>query len=236
MEVMRVSEEPGTSEAKNVEIGAASTVSLQVYGELVLRQGPAPSLRIVGDPELVAKAQAEVRGDTLELTLGRDWMDRLASGLAMLGNRTLRYEVTLPALRRIEVAGRGRLDLDGLDGEALTVRVSGLADGTLRGLTLSSLEVEIAGRAELTLAGRVHSERLRVSGSAQLDAWGLSAERAEVRISGHGEVGLAVAGRLEARITGYGTVTYDGDPVVDQTVSGGGAVRRGARPDGAQNR
>jgi len=219
-----------------VEIGAASIVSLQVYGDLVLRQGPAPALRIVGDPELVAKAQAEVRGETLELTLGRDWVDRLASGLAMLGNRTLRYEVTLPMLRRIEIAGRGRLDLDGLDADALTVRVSGLADGTLTGLALASLEVEIAGRAELTLAGRVDDERLRVSGSAQLDAWDLRAQRAEVRISGHGEVGLAVAGRLEARITGYGNVTYDGDPEVDQAVSGGGAVRRGERPADAQNR
>lgn len=246
MEVMGVSEDSGsrdgtttdgtTTDVKTVEIGAASAVSLQVYGELVLRQGPAPKLRIVGDPELVAKAQAEVRGETLELTLGRDWVDRLASGLAMLGNRPLRYEVTLPALRRIEVAGRGRFDLDGLDAEALTVRVSGLADGTLTGLTLSTLEVEIAGRAELTLAGRVAHERLRVSGSAQLDAWDLRAERAEVRISGHGEVGLAVAGQLEARITGYGNVTYDGDPEVDQTVSGGGAVRRGQRPADAQNR
>jgi len=231
-----VSEDSGTTDAKTVQIGAASTVSLQVYGDLVLRQGPAPSLRIVGDPELVAKAQAEVRGETLELTLGRDWVDRLASGLAMLGNRPLRYEVTLPALRRIEVAGRGRLDLDGLEAEALTLRVSGLADGTLAGLALASLEVEIAGRAELTLSGRAAHERVRVSGSAQLDAWNLRAQRAEVRISGHGEVGLAVSERLEARIAGYGNVTYDGDPEVDQTVSGGGAVRRGQRPEDAQNR
>ena len=231
-----MSEDSGTTDVKAVEIGAASTVSLQVYGDLVLRQGPSPSLRIVGDPELVAKAQAEVRGETLELTLGRDWVDRLASGLAMLGNRPLRYEVTLPALRRIEVAGRGRLDLDGLEAEALTLRVSGLADGTLAGLALASLEVEIAGRAELTFSGRAAHERLRVSGSAQLDAWDVQADRAEVRISGHGEVGLAVSERLEARIAGYGNVTYDGDPEVDQTVSGGGAVRRGQRPEDAQNR
>lgn len=215
-----------TETTKTVEIGAASAVTLQVYGELVLRQGPDPGLRIVGDPELVAKAHAESRGDAVELTLGRDWIERLASGFAMLGNRTLRYELTLPSLRRLEVAGRGRLDLEGLESESLAVKVSGLADGSLRGLALGALDVEVAGRAELTLAGRAGRQRLRISGSAELDAFELAGEEAEVRISGHGEVNVAVARDLTARIAGYGHVTYDGDPTVDQSVSGGGSVRR----------
>lgn len=221
-----------TSEtAKTVEIGAATAVTLQVYGELVLRQGSQPQLRIVGDPELVAKAHAESRGDTVELTLGRDWIERIASGFAMLGNRTLRYELTLPSLRRLEVAGRGRLDLEGLEAESLVVKVSGLADGTLRGLALDELDVEVAGRAELTLAGQVARQRLRISGSAELDAFELASDEAEVRISGHGEANVAVARSLHARIAGYGHISYDGDPTVDQSVSGGGSVRRRAAAD-----
>jgi hypothetical protein len=212
--------------ATTVEIGTVHAVTLQVYGELVLRQGPEPSLRISGDPELVAKASAETRGDTLELTLGRDWVERVASGFAMLGNRPLRYELTLPALRRLEVAGRGRLDLDGLDVGALTVKVSGLADGALRGLALEALDVEIAGRAELDVAGRAERLKVRISGSAELNAFELASDEADVRISGHGEAEVAVARALHARIAGYGHVTYVGDPTVDQAVSGGGSVRR----------
>jgi hypothetical protein len=212
--------------ATTVEIGPVHAVTLQVYGELVLRQGPEPSLRISGDPELVAKASAETRGDTLELTLGRDWVERVASGFAMLGNRPLRYELTLPALRRLEVAGRGRLDLDGLEVGALTVKVSGLADGALRGLALEALDVEIAGRAELDVAGRAERLKVRISGSAELDAFELACQEADVRISGHGEAEVAVARSLHARIAGYGHVTYVGDPTVDQAVSGGGSVRR----------
>lgn len=213
-------------DAKTVDIGPVTAVTLQVYGELVLRQGPEPTLRIVGDPELVAKAFAETRGDALELTLGRDWVERLASGFAMLGNRTLRYELTLPSLQRLEVAGRGRLDVEGLEATALTLKVSGLADGTLRGLALTSLDVEIAGRAELALAGRSERLRLRISGSGELDAFELASDEADVRISGHGEANVAVARSLAARIAGYGHVTYQGDPTVDQAVSGGGSVRR----------
>jgi hypothetical protein len=212
--------------AKTVEIGPVTAVTLQVYGELVLRQGPEPSLRISGDPELVAKAFAETRGEVLELTLGRDWVERLASGFAMLGNRTLRYELTLPSLERLEIAGRGRLDLDGLESTTLSVKVSGLADGALRGLALASLELEVAGRAELDLAGRAERLHLRISGSAELNAFELASDEVTVRISGHGEANVAAARSLEARIAGYGHVTYDGDPTVDQAVSGGGSVRR----------
>ena len=219
-----------TETAKSVEIGAATTVTLQVYGELTLRQGPSPELRIVGDPELVAKAHAESHGDTVELTLGRDWIERVASGFAILGNRPLRYELTLPSVRRLEIAGRGRLDVEGLEAESFVVKVTGLADGSLRGLALGELDVEIAGRAELTLAGRAGRQRLRVSGSAELDAFELASDEADVTISGHGEANVAVARALTARIAGYGHVTYDGDPTVDESVSGGGSVRRRDAP------
>jgi hypothetical protein len=212
--------------ATTVAIAPVHAVTLQVYGELVVRQGPEPSLRISGDPELVAKASAETRGDTLELTLGRDWVERVASGFAMLGNRPLRYELTVPALERLEVAGRGRLDLDGLEVGTLTVKVSGLADGALRGLAVEALDVEIAGRAELDLAGRAERLKVRISGSAELGAFELTSQEADVRISGHGEAEVAVVRSLHARIAGYGHVTYVGDPTVDQAVSGGGSVRR----------
>jgi hypothetical protein len=144
----------------------------------------------------------------------------------MLGNRPLRYELTLPEVHRVEVAGRGRLDLDGLDVGDLTLRVSGLADGALRGLALEALDVEIAGRAELTLTGRTERLKVRISGSAELEGFDLASQDAEVRISGHGEASVHAARSLWARIAGYGHVTYAGDPAVDQAVSGGGSVRR----------
>lgn len=211
---------------KEIDVSAAREVVLQVYGDLVLRQGDVPALHVEGDPDLVAKARAEARGDTLELTLGRDWVERLASGLAMLGNRPLRYVLTLPAVERLEVTGRGRLQVEALASPRFALRVTGLADGSIRGLDVEELDLEIAGRAELGLAGRARRGRVRVSGSGQLDAFALDSDSCAVRISGHGDVGVAVRDSLDVRIAGYGHVTYQGDPSVHQTVSGGGGVHR----------
>lgn len=221
---------------KQIEIGPAREVILQVYGDLELRQADAPSLVVEGDPDLVARARAETRGETLELTLGRDWLERLASGFAMLGNRPLRYVLALPTPERLEVTGRGRLRIEGLRLDRFVLRVAGLADGSLRGLDVGELDVEIAGRGELAFAGRATRERLRVSGSGQLTAYELDCERATVRIGGHGDVGLAVRETLDVRITGYGHVAYQGDPRVHQTISGGGGVhRRESVASGPQN-
>lgn len=211
---------------KEIEIGAAREVVLQVYGDLVLRQGAAPALSVEGDPDLVAKAFAEERGDALELTLGRDWVERLASGLAMLGNRPLRYVLTLPSPERLEVTGRGRLDVGGLTAPRFALRVTGLADGSLRELDVDDLEIEIAGRAELAFAGRARKQRVRISGSGQLTAFDLHSETTSVRISGHGDVGVRVRDTLDVKIAGYGHVAYAGDPVVHRSVSGGGGVER----------
>lgn len=221
---------------KVIEIEAAREVVLQVYGDLVLRQGDVPSLRVEGDPDLVARSRAESRGETLELTLGRDWVERLASGLAMLGNRPLRYVLTLPSPERLEVTGRGRLRVEGLRLPRFTLRVAGLADGTVHGLDVDELEIDIAGRGELSFEGRARRGRLRVSGSGSVTAYDLACDVATVRISGHGDVGLTVRDTLDVKISGYGHVTYGGDPKVHQTIAGGGGVhRRDAREAGPQN-
>lgn len=211
---------------KQIEVSAVREVVLQVYGDLVLRQGPTPSLDVEGDPDLVAKARAEVRGDSLELTMGRDWVERLASGFAMLGNRPLRYVLTLPSPERLEVTGRGRLQLEDLSLPRFMLRVTGLADGTVRGLDVDELDVEVAGRGELSFAGRAHRQRIRISGSGQHSAFDLESGSVAVRISGHGDVEVAVREVLDVKIAGYGHVTYTGDPQVHQSVSGGGGVQR----------
>lgn len=215
---------------KDIDVSAAREVVLQVYGDLVLRQGASPSLVVSGDPDLVAKARAEARGDSLELTLGRDWVERFASGFAMLGNRPLRYELVLPAPERVEVSGRGRLQIEGLALPRFALRVSGLGDGELRSLDVDELDVEVAGRGELTFSGRAQRQRVRISGSGRHAAFDLDSGQANVRISGHGDVAVTVRDTLDVRIAGYGNVTYAGDPQVHQTVSGGGGVvRRGAQ-------
>lgn len=219
---------------KEIPIEAAREIVLQVYGDLELSQADAPSLTVDGDPDLVARAQAAQRGGTLELTLGRDWLERLASGLAMLGNRPLRYRLALPSPERLEVTGRGRLRIEGPRLPRFALRVAGLADGGVRALDVDELDVEIAGRGELTFAGRAARQRVRISGSGQLTSYDLASEEATVRIGGHGEVGLRVRDSLDVRIAGYGHVTYAGDPKVHQTVSGGGGVhRRDATPSDA---
>lgn len=215
---------------KEIPIEAAREIALHVYGDLILARADTPSLRVEGDSELVEKAHARPRGDVLELTLGRDWMERLSSGLKILGNRTLRYRLALPDPTRVEISGRGRLHVDALHTDRFALRVNGLADGELRGLELNELDVEISGRGELALGGRATRQRLRISGSGHIDAQELTSDVTDVRISGHGDVRVHVRESLDVDLAGFGNVVYAGDPRVHQRVSGGGSVRRSDEP------
>ncbi len=219
--------------SRTFEPRAARSVALKVYGDLVIREGAEFRVQVSGEADLVDRAWAETRNGRLELGLGRDVVEWLSSGFAMLGNRPLRWELTVPDLERIEVAGRARLDVLGVRGPSLEVRVAGLADGSLLDLEVDRFVVDVAGRAELRAAGRCSVAEVRVSGSAEVDLSELEAKEAEIRVSGHAEVRTRVRDRLEVRITGYGHVEYEGDPTVDQRVSGGGGVRR--RNVAAQN-
>lgn len=216
---------------KEVPIEAAEEVVLSVYGDVTLRGGAeTPSLTIHGDPELVERADARQQGDRLELVFGRDWRERLSSGLKLLGNKPLHFDLALPDPRRVVLNGRGRLHVDGLHTKRFTVRINGLADAELRRLDLEELDVDVSGRGDVRATGRAARQDWRISGSARVRALELASEVARVRISGHGDVQLTVRDELEADVSGYGRVHYAGDPSVRQHVSGAGGVSRWEAP------
>lgn len=208
-------------------VGAFEEVELRFYGELWFSQGDDYALTVEGDPELVSRTHTRVEGSTLVLGFGRDWLERLRSGLQLLGNRPLRYRVRAPRLRGVAVSGRGRVRLDPLRAARLSLRVSGSGEVEANDLQVDELELEVSGRGEFLLGGRAELQRIVVSGSGAVRSEALRTRRTEVRISGHGDVRVAVDDELDVAVSGWGRVGYRGSPgVLRERVSGGGGVRR----------
>jgi hypothetical protein len=208
------------------DVAAFTAVELRYFGQVHLHRGDTCALEIEGDPDVVPKVRSEVRGSTLILEVGENWLDRLTSGLLLVANRPLTYSVTLPSLTSVAVSGSGDVTGSQWAGEALKIRVSGQADIGLTDLTYANLDLVVSGRAKVRLAGTATDATLAVSGSADVEAAGLASATAEVRIAGQGNVDVRVSERLSVRIAGLGRVRYHGDPKVKQVISGSGSVER----------
>jgi hypothetical protein len=208
------------------EVEAFDALELRYFGQVRLQRGDACSLEIEGDPDVVPKVRSSVRGGTLILEVGENWLDRLTSGLLLVAHRPLVYRVTLPELRSVAVSGSGEIRGAGWEGETLKVRVSGQAEVRLTELDLTSLDVVVSGRGKLRFSGRVQGAHYSLSGSADVDARELASARSEVKIAGQGDVDLQASERLDVRIAGLGRVRYVGDPKVKQVISGAGSVEQ----------
>jgi hypothetical protein len=175
-------------------VGKFTAVSLSGIGRLLIERGEAESLTVTVDDNLVPLFTSEVRDGTLHLSVARGKSP---------ANEAV-YKVTVSDLRHVELSGAGSVEAAGLDGETLSLAVSG------------------AGSAKV--AGRADFVRLTVSGAGDIDAAALTVKRAKVEVSGAGDAIVNASDELDARISGAGGISYLGAPKVTSQVSGAGSI------------
>ncbi|MCL2236142.1 MAG: DUF2807 domain-containing protein [Defluviitaleaceae bacterium] len=104
------------------------------------------------------------------------------------------------------------------------LRTSGAVDAYLH-LDVDTLEINTSGAADVRLEGSANTLEIRTSGASNIEAFYFIASDVTVSVSGAGEVEVHATNTLDARITGAGRVTYDGNPSVSRSVSGAGIIR-----------
>ncbi len=212
-----VMEPAGPAETRDVDITDVHAVELSTSGELTVRRGDSPSLRVTAGSRTHDRLVSEVRDGVLVL-----------DARGGVGARTgeIRYELVLGELSDLAVSGSGDVRGHGVTGADLRVLVEGSGDVELGGLDATSVRVSVEGSGDVDLSGSAASVAVGIEGSGDVDLGDLRAQEADVSIEGSGEVDVDVLRRLAVEISGSGTVTYSGDPEVSRQISGSGDVRR----------
>jgi hypothetical protein len=170
-----------------VELTGANTVIVHVGG----RQ----SVVVHAEDNLLRKVTTRVRDGELVI----------ANRGSFTASGPMYVEVTVPAIETATLSGAGTVDVDGVRGERLTVRMPGY--GTLRA------------------AGVVTSLDASLSGTGELQLGGLTARDVAVDVSGAGTVEVRATRSLDGSVTGTGTISYSGDPrTVTRSGTGTGAI------------
>ena len=168
-----------------------------VGGELVIEQTGVESLTVTADDNLISLFTSEVKDGALQLSV--------AKGKSFSGKRPI-YKITVRDLRELAVSGAGKIDATRLDGDALSISISGAGSGSI--------------------AGRVDDLAVAISGAGSFDAAELKAKRAKVVVSGAGQVTVNVSDELDARVSGVGAIWYIGSPKLISNVSGVGTIKK----------
>lgn len=202
---------------KRIEIsGAANIVLVQDTNGPLVASVPANAM---------AKVNVKVQKETLVIRAadgGRWWSDLFGRGPGGTTQLTIHFK----DLEGIDVAGGVRISAKEIHVPALSIEGSGGTTIQIDDLRTTTLSVDGAGALKAELAGQVTDQSITVSGAADYLAGKLVSDTAAVEVSGAGKIIINVRKKLTANISGAGVVEYVGDPVVRESISGVGRVKR----------
>ncbi len=204
---------PQTTEQR--PIAGVTGVRVLTSGVLTITPGTTEKLSVTAGANQLVGLTSQVINGTLIL-------DKKSNEFS---DAEIRYSLTVPPLRSVELSGSGDAEGVGvLTGDA-QVTVTGSGSATLTGLDLRSVTVDLTGSGSVELGGRATTQRVTSTGSGDYRAAGLESTDADVQVSGSGNVTVTVTGTLTATVTGSGDVTYGGNPKqVTRSDTGSGEI------------
>lgn len=193
---------------------------LEVSGsmQVEVRVGPAPSLLVEADGNLLPHIRTEASGNTL----------KIANERSLRSKTPVRIVYTTPRLTEVRASGSGQVLVSGLDGAPLAVRKSGSGQVRLAG-KVDSLQVRVSGSGVLD-AGELRSASadLSLAGSGRMNIGEIRGDYARVSVAGSGVLQAGgVVRSLNARVAGSGSVDLAGLSTQDADLAadGSGGIR-----------
>lgn len=185
---------PVTKESRNVS--GFDGVELRGVGNLFIEQTGRESLTVEAEKAVVPKLTTRVVDG--RLIIGPE------SNSAVHTTGPINYHLTVKDLNSLEVLGTANAEASDIETESLMVTISGA--GNVR------------------MEGQADEQTVEISGTGTYLAENLQSREVVIVVAGAGSAVVNAREKLDAEISGVGSVEYVGDPRIQQTVSGAGHV------------
>jgi len=194
----------GERGARNFEIGAFQSVSLEGAHDVVVTVGGEPSVRAEGDARAIERLDIRVENGTLKIgsRRGGSWFS------SRRGHVTI--HVSAPALRAASIGGSGDMRIDRVEAPRFAASIGGSGDMEIGALRARQASFSIAGSGDISAAGQADEADISIAGSGSVSGESLQTRRADVSIVGSGDVSLRASEAVDASIMGSGDVNVTG--------------------------
>jgi hypothetical protein len=202
-------------------IGDLQRVTVNGSMQVDVRVGPAPSLVVEADSNLLPLIRTEAAGDTLRISA-----DRIRS------RNPVHIIYTVPRLTGLQANGSGHITVAGLNGGPLQAHLNGSGAIQLSG-EVTQLDAQVNGSGRLDAGSlRAAGAELKSNGSGALYAGELRGEHATISVHGSGKVqARGMVRSLTVRTTGSGSADLDGllSDRADLASTGSGGITANVR-------
>ena len=207
----------GPTRTEQRPVDGVHAVDLRTSGDLTISTGATPKLTITAGRPTLRYLTSTLQGGTV--VLGS------CSGHNVSGD--IHYQLTLPTLDGLVIAGSGSAHGTVVADGSFTVTVSGSGSATLKGLAATTVAVQLSGSGDIRLTGATDAQSVEIEGSGTYLGSELTSQTSDVEIGGSGDAHVDAINQLVAQISGSGSISYTGSPVLTTHISGNGTINGG---------
>ncbi len=183
-------------------------VVLSEEGDLFIEIGDQDELVIEAEDNLQEYLVAETSNNTLEIK-------KLPENVTLNTTKPIRYYLTIKELGSLVVKNSGDVEVDEVDTDIFSVRITGSGSVHIGELNARRAEIELTSSGNLTVdRGKVEEQQVRLSSSGAYDGRNVSCQTADVKLTSSGDAMLNVLGELTADLSSSGNVYYAGNPKI----------------------
>lgn len=218
--------DPATGDTRTVQrdysVAAFDSVSLGGHHNVIVRVGPAASVRAEGPANEIERLKIEVKDGDLHIGTNKDRKWSVNFG----GSREpVTIYVTTPSLAAASIGGSGDMRIDTVQGEGFAASIGGSGDMQIASLRVRSADFSVAGSGGIRATGSADRTSVSIAGSGDVELGGLQTRDADVSIVGSGDVSVGATETADVSIMGSGDVTVTGSARCSISKMGSGDVR-----------
>lgn len=199
------------------EVSDFQELQLDGIGTLILQQGDVESLTIEAEEKVLNRIATEVRRGQLVIQPDRSFRT----------DEPVTYYLTARRLTSIDVTGSARVEGTDFTADTLLLSASGSSSIAISNLTATALDVEGSGSARFELGGSVDDQEVALNGTGTYAAPNLVSRVATVTTDAAAQATVQVTESLNASAGGASSITYLGNPQVQQQTSAAGRITPG---------
>ncbi|WP_168211655.1 head GIN domain-containing protein [Ruania zhangjianzhongii] len=208
-----VSAGPTATENRDVPAGATG-VRVEGTGDVTFQPGD-PALAVTAGRNTLERIETEERAGVLALDVDGGFLNSPGP---------IDYELSLPELDAVEIAGSGSVSGVVAPADQLTVHIDGSGDIDLTEIDADEVRVVISGSGSVELEGTAEHLDVLIEGSGEFHGDRLEATTAATAIEGSGDIEVHATDTLDASISGSGTTRHTGGAEVTEHIDGGGEI------------
>jgi len=198
------------------DVGAFTKISLEGSMDVEVKVGPAQSVKVIADSNIIDNLRTRVRGDELEIDLDHGSYRNIKKMLVI---------ITVPMLEETDLKGSGDMRIEGINQETFKAGLRGSGDVIVADAQVENMRIDLKGSGDVKVDGTCGDIRINLQGSGDVRAKKMKCKSADVSLRGSGDVDLFASESADLTVQGSGDITVVGKPdKISQRVRGSGDI------------